>query len=212
MKTVMFTGDSITDCGRGRPIGEVYSLGSSYVSNIYTQMWAADQKSNVHIYNSAISGNTSRQLRERWESDVLAYPSDYIFILIGINDCWREFEAPMPLSSSVSPDEYKENVEYMIKASLEKGSKPVIISPYFLEPSKADPMRQKCDKLNEKLIGLTKKYNVPYIDLQGVFDKYMEKTHSYVLSGDRVHPKAIGAQVIANTIMASDVWKEIKSK
>lgn len=212
MKKVMFTGDSITDCGRGRPLGEITTLGGSYVSKIYIEMWAKDIESNVHIMNTATSGNTSRQLRERWESEVLAYPADYIFIMIGINDCWREFEAPIVLPSSVSPEEYAENMEYMIKAAIEKGSKPVIISPYFLEMSKEDPMRKKCDKLNQILVSLCEKYTLPYIDIQAMFDKFMEKKHSYVLSGDRVHPNPIGAQMIANAITESPVWQEIISK
>ena len=36
MKRVMFTGDSITDCGRARPLGDrAGNLGDSYVANIF---------------------------------------------------------------------------------------------------------------------------------------------------------------------------------
>ena len=213
MKSVMFTGDSITDVGRARPVGDrAGNLGDSYVANIFVQTWAKDPEANIKIMNTATSGDTSRTLRARYESEVLAYPADYLFIMIGINDCWREYEDPIFAHAAPSVDEYRENMEYMIKGALDIGSKPVLVSPYFLELYKEDPMRAKCDVLNGVLRELAKKYSLHYVDVQSVFDEYISKVSSYVVSGDRVHPKAIGKQVIAQTIMASDAWKEVMKK
>ncbi|MBR7083000.1 MAG: hypothetical protein IKI51_03180 [Clostridia bacterium] len=213
MKSVMFTGDSITDVGRARPVGDKAGmLGDSYVGNIFVQMWAKDPRANVKIMNTATSGDTSRQLRARFESEVLAYPADYLFIMIGINDCWREFEDPVLGVQAPSVDEYRDNMEYMIKGALDIEETPVLVSPYFLELYKEDPMRAKCDVLNGVLRELAKKYSLHYIDVQSVFDDYISKVSSYVVSGDRVHPKAIGKQIIAQTIMASDAWKEVMKK
>ncbi len=213
MKKVMFTGDSITDCGRARPLGDRAGyLGDSYVANIFVQMWAKDPKADVKIMNTATSGDTSRQLRARFDSEVICYDADYLFVMIGINDCWREFDDPVYASDAPSVDEYRENMTYMIEKALEKGTKPVLVSPYFLELSREDPMRAKCDKLNGVLRELAKKYSLYYIDVQSVFDEYISVLSSYIVSGDRVHPKAIGKQVIAQTIMASDAWAEVKKK
>ena len=213
MRSVMFTGDSITDVGRARPVGDrAGNLGDSYVANIFVQMWAKDPEAGVKIMNTATSGDTSRMLRKRFESEVLAYPADYLFIMIGVNDCWREYEDPIYAHAAPSVDEYRENMEYMIKGALDIGEKPVLVSPYFLELYREDPMRAKCDKLNEVLRELAKKYSLHYIDVQSVFDDYISKVSSYVVSGDRVHPKAIGKQVIAKTIMESPAWAEVMGK
>ena len=213
MRSVMFTGDSITDVGRARPVGDrAGNLGDSYVANIFVQMWAKDPEADVKIMNTATSGDTSRMLRARFESEVLAYPADYLFIMIGVNDCWREYEDPIYAHAAPSVDEYRENMEYMIKGALDIGEKPVLVSPYFLELYREDPMRAKCDKLNEVLRELAKKYSLHYIDVQSVFDDYISKVSSYVVSGDRVHPKAIGKQVIAKTIMESPAWAEVMKK
>lgn len=213
MRSVMFTGDSITDVGRARPVGDrAGNLGDSYVANIFVQMWASDPEAGIKIMNTATSGDTSRMLRKRFESEVLAYPADYLFIMIGVNDCWREYEDPIYAHAAPSVDEYRENMEYMIKGALDIGEKPVLVSPYFLELYREDPMRAKCDKLNEVLRELAKKYSLHYIDVQSVFDDYISKVSSYVVSGDRVHPKAIGKQVIAKTIMESPAWAEVMKK
>lgn len=213
MKSVMFTGDSITDVGRARPVGDrAGNLGDSYVANIFVQTWAKDPEAGIKIMNTATSGDTSRMLRARFESEVLAYPADYLFIMIGVNDCWREYEDPIYAHAAPSVDEYRENMEYMIKGALDIGEKPVLVSPYFLELYRDDPMRAKCDKLNGVLRELAKKYSLHYIDVQSVFDDYISKVSSYVVSGDRVHPKAIGKQVIAKTILESPAWAEVMKK
>ncbi|MCQ2436458.1 MAG: SGNH/GDSL hydrolase family protein [Clostridia bacterium] len=210
IKTVMFTGDSITDCGRTRPVGcGSGQLGDSYVGNIFVQTWANDPCADIKFYNSATSGDTSRRLRGRWNDEVLAYPADYIFIMIGVNDCWREFDAQPYEGNAPSPEEYRDNIKYMIETSLAANSQPVLVSPYFLDLNKNDGMRAKCDTLNGVLRDLAKQYDLDYIDVQSVMDAYLEKASSYYLSGDRVHPKAIGRQIIARTIQESPVWKRV---
>ena len=213
MKKVMFTGDSITDVNRGRPLGDrAGNLGDSYVANIFVQMWARDPDFGVKMMNTATSGDTSRSLRARFESEVVCYEMDYLFIMIGINDCWREFEDPVLGVNAPTVDEYRDNMEYMINTARAKGMETVLISPYFLELYKEDPMRAKCDTLNGVLRELAKKYSLCYIDVQTPFDEYISKVSSYIVSGDRVHPKAIGKQIIADAIMASPVWQKIMKK
>ena len=75
MKAVMFTGDSITDCGRVRPVGDrAGTLGDSYVGNIFVQMWAADPHADVKIMNTGTGGGTGRTLHP---DNMAAGPSSY---------------------------------------------------------------------------------------------------------------------------------------
>lgn len=213
MKRVMFTGDSITDCGRARPIGDkAGTLGDSYVGNIFVQMWAQDPHAGVKIMNTATSGDTSRSLRARFENEVVCYDADYLFIMIGVNDCWREFDELTEAENAPTDNEYRDNMTYMIERAIERGMKPVLVSPYFLELYKEDPMRAKCDRLNVILRELAKKYSLHYIDVQAAFDDYLSEVSSFIVSGDRVHPKAIGRQIIAQTITDSPAWKEVLGK
>lgn len=50
--------------------------------NVYLQ----NKISGIHIMNTAVSGNNSQALRERFAKDVLSYIADKVFILIGTND------------------------------------------------------------------------------------------------------------------------------
>lgn len=201
IKTVMFTGDSITDCDRARPIGDGFGkMGSSYVSRIFIDTWADFPEHNIHYLNSAISGNTTKMLLDRYDTDILAYNPDYVFIMIGVNDAWRHFDGSKFTQTLISPKQSGENVEKMITKTIAAGATPVIISPYFLDNNREDPMRKMVDEINDEYKALAEKYNIGYIDVQTVFDEYLKKSSSYILSGDRVHPKSVGISIIARTI------------
>ncbi len=213
MKAVMFTGDSITDCGRVRPVGDrAGTLGDSYVGNIFVQMWAADPHADVKIMNTGTGGNTSRDLLARLDGEVLCHKSDYLFIMIGVNDCAAEFYDRVYAANAPTVEEYRDNMEKIIGKALAAGTKPVLISPYYLDLNKKDPMRAKCDRINAVLRELCGKYSLHYIDVQGAFDDYLEKSSVFFISPDRVHPKAIGRQIITRTVMNSEAWREVISK
>ena len=78
---LLMIGDSITDCGRVRPVVDG-DLGNGYVGLIHAML-------------SATSGNTVRDLAACRQSDVLDLKPDWVSIMIGINDVWRQFDAPL---------------------------------------------------------------------------------------------------------------------
>lgn len=210
IKRVMFTGDSVTDCGRARPVGDgVGALGDSYVARLFTDTWADDPETNIRYFNSATSGNTSSQLLTRYDSDVLAYSPDYVFIMIGINDCWRNFDNPLITENQVTAEQTAENVEAMIKKTVAAGAVPVLISPFFADLNRADKMREKCDDINRRLRVLAGKYSIGYIDVQSVIDKYLEKATCFLIAGDRVHPTAIGKALISRYIYKQPEFRAI---
>src|SRR5690349_1984671 len=91
-KLVMI-GDSITDCGRARPVGEgpYEGLGAGYVALVDGLINAASPELRIRVVNMGISGNTVRDLKARWKSDVLDLEPDWLSVMIGINDVWRHF-------------------------------------------------------------------------------------------------------------------------
>ncbi len=200
-KTVLFTGDSITDCNRARPIGDGFGkMGNSYVSRIFVDTWADFPTHNIHYLNSAISGDTTKMLLDRFDEDVLAYHPDYVFIMIGVNDVWRHFDGHKFDTTLIYPEETAKNMEKMIVKVLETGAVPVIISPYFLDRNHEDSMRKMVDEVNALYKELAQKYNIGYIDVQTVLDGYLKTGSVYILSDDRVHPKSVGISLIARTI------------
>jgi lysophospholipase L1-like esterase len=150
--------------------------------------------------NSAISGNTTKMLLDRFDTDVLAYNPDYVFMMIGVNDVWRHFDGSRFTEVLISPKETAENMEKMILKTIATGAKPVIISPYFLDRNHEDPMRKMVDEINVYYKELAAKYNIGYIDVQAKFDEYLKNGSSYILSADRVHPKTVGISLMARYI------------
>lgn len=211
IKRIMFTGDSVTDCNRARPVGDgAGQVGDSYVANLFTWVWARNPENNLRFLNTATSGDTTRRLLGRFDEEVLAFDPEYLFIMIGVNDCWRYFDDCMVKPECHIPAEESEaNLEEMIKKTIAKGAVPVIISPIFFDLNRRDPMRAKCDELNERFSKLAKKYSLDFIDVQSVADKYLEKASSYVLTGDRVHPKAVGKALIADVIYGHPAFQKL---
>jgi lysophospholipase L1-like esterase len=139
-------------------------------------------------------------LLDRFDTDVLAYEPDYVFMMIGVNDAWRHFDGSKFSQTLIYPEDSGKNMEQMILKTLEAGATPVIISPYFLDNNHEDPMRKMVDEINAEYKALAAKYNIGYIDVQTVFDEYLKTGSCYILSGDRVHPKSVGISIIARTI------------
>ena len=207
---VMFTGDSITDCQRARPVGDgVGTLGNSYVGNLFCMTWAEKPECRARFMNSATSGDTSRQLLARFDDEVLAYNPNYLFIMIGVNDAWRIAELPVNTEVHISSEETAANMEKMILKAREKGAEPIILSPFFMDLDKNEFMRYHVDEINALYKKLAEKYSVGYIDVQSAIDKWISKASSYILSSDRVHPKAIGVSLIARTIFEHPVFRGV---
>lgn len=200
---LVIMGDSISDVERARPIGEGISgaLGKSYVATVDAMIKAEDPLSNIRIVNMAISGSTSDHLVKRWQTDVLDLNPDWVAVLIGINDVWRRFDCYLMSDIHISVAKYKENLRYMMSETLPRAKGMIMMSPYFIEANRLDAMRACMDEYREAMRLVTLEFGQTYIDLQSVFDKFLEKRHSSALSGDRVHPNQVGHMLIAKAFM-----------
>src|SRR5712664_4092770 len=82
---LVMVGDSITDAGRARPVGEGRgdALGKGYVMMVEALLGAVYPDQWIRIVNQGISGNTVRDLKARWQTDVLDLAPDWVSIMIG---------------------------------------------------------------------------------------------------------------------------------
>lgn len=211
---VMFTGDSVTDVNRARPIGDgPGKIGDSYVANIFCRLWAEYPHNKIRILNSAISGDTTRDVIRRFDTDIIAYSPDYVLIMIGVNDAWRRIECALANEVITTDEEVIENVSNMVKKCKENHIKPIFISPLYFDTNHKNAFRKYVDTIQSQIKGICAKEEIGYIDVQKQVDKYLNEidNNSYRLSGDRVHPQAIAKNLIASTIYSSKEFKEILS-
>ena len=200
--TLLFIGDSITDCGRGRPVGEGDGLGGGYVGLAASLMATHYPERHVRILNTGISGNRIIDLHERWDTDVLALAPDWLSIKIGINDVWRQFDSP-ELERQVTLDEYERIARKLIKRTEEalslKGL--ILMSPYVIEPDPDDPMRCRMDEYGAVVERLAGEYGATFVNVQKAFEEHLAHHPSESLCDDKIHPNLTGHMIIATCFL-----------
>lgn len=200
---IVFAGDSVTDMGSAQPVGEGLfdNVGHSYVRIIENMLSAWYPELRIRVTNSGISGNTSRDLLERFDRDVVSLKPDWVSICIGINDVWRQFDTPAMTDYAVYPEEYRANLVKMIEAVKGKVKGIFILSPYYMEPNRRDRMRKRMDEYTEICRVLSEEYGCTFVDFQKVYEDYCKVRHSTFIAWDRVHPNQVGATLMARAFL-----------
>ena len=200
---LLFIGDSISDYNRARPSGEVShdGWGGSYVADVGALLGCMYPELHIRVTNMGISGNQVRHLEERWETDVMEKKPDWVSVLIGINDVWRQFDSPLQTEEHVYPEEYEKTYGELIQETLPRVKGMILITPYFMEPNKADPMRARMDEYGAIVKKLAEKYGQTFIDLQAAWDELFRHMHPCNIAWDRIHPNHVGCVYIANQIL-----------
>ena len=204
--TLLFIGDSITDAGR-QPSGEAapwetdFGLGSGYVSKTYAWLQAAHPEAGIRVVNKGVSGNTVRDLAARWETDVTDVPPATLCVMIGINDVWRQFDSPLRPEISVEPEEYRATLNRLVVAARPLVKTIFLATPYFIEPNRNDPMRQRMDEYGHIVKDLASAHTATLVDTQAAFDQLLTHTHPTGLAWDRIHPGPVGHMVIARAFL-----------
>lgn len=198
---VLCIGDSISDCGRKFPVGEGNNnLGNGYVQLLHAMIDSDYPEKHIRVINMGFGGNTSRDVKARFETDALDFKPDYITLMVGINDAWRQFDMPYHKEIHVDTKEYAANVEWMIRQTLEHGIKMVLISPFFMNQNKEDAMRRQVTEYQQEMERLAKKYNIKYVNVQKEMDHYFTYNHYMVMANDGVHPNHVGHMIIAKAV------------
>jgi lysophospholipase L1-like esterase len=201
---LLMIGDSITDCNRSRPVGEAVGdgLGIGYVGLVNAFLTATYPEQRIRVVNMGTSGNTVRDLAMRWPDDVVAMNPDWLSIMIGINDVWRQFDTRLLTEQHVSLDEYIETLETLIRAAAQPRLKGlVLMSPFFIEPNPADPMRAMMDRYGAALRQLAGRCGALFVDSQAAFENIMTELHPMALAGDRIHLNLTGHLILARAFL-----------
>lgn len=201
--TVLFIGDSISDYERKRPVGEglFNAWGRSYVADAASLLCCMYPELQLRIINMGISGNQVRDLDRRWQTDVMDLKPDWVSVLIGINDVWRQFDSPQMPETHVPLEEFEATYEKLIKETLPHVKGMILMTPYFMEPNRKDPMRARMDEYGKAARRLAEKYQLVFVDLQEGWDRLFEHMHPCNIAWDRIHPNQIGCMYIAKQFL-----------
>ena len=200
---ILFIGDSISDFDRKRPVGEglFNAWGTSYVADVGALLGCMYPEMHYRVVNMGISGNQVRVLEARWQTDVMDQHPDWVSVLIGINDVWRQFDSPEMKEEHVSPEDYEACYERLITRTLPHVKGMVLMTPYFMEPNRQDPMRARMDEYGAIVKKLADKYHLVFVDLQDGWDKLFQHMHPCSIAWNRIHPNQTGHMYIAKQFL-----------
>lgn len=199
-QTLLFTGDSITDCGRARPIGAGGGLGAGYVSLVDSLLGAACPERGVRVLNTGTSGNRVTDLEGRWQTDILEPQPDWLSVMIGINDVWRQFDSALA-PGQVDLARYETTFRTILQQARPRLRGLVLMTPFYIEANPADPMRRTMDAYGAKVKELADEFDAVFVDVQAAFGRYLGHRPTQSLCGDRVHPNQTGHMVIARAFL-----------
>ncbi|MDD3334299.1 MAG: SGNH/GDSL hydrolase family protein [Eubacteriales bacterium] len=202
---LLFIGDSISDYERKRPIGEglFNAWGQSYIADVGALLTAMYPEEHLRVVNMGVSGNQVRDLDARWQTDALDLKPDWVTILIGINDVWRQFDSPEITETHVSPEEYRATYEHLIQRTLPSVKGMILMTPYFMEPNRQDSMRARMDEYGAIVKELAQKHGLLLVDLQAAWDRLFVHMHPCSVAWDRIHPNQVGCMYIAKQFLAA---------
>ena len=200
---LVFIGDSITDCERARPIGEGLfgAVGKGYVSLVEGLLGAIHPERAIRIVNMGSSGNTVVDLKARWQTDVLNLKPDWLSVMIGVNDVWRQFDLQRQSEIHVLPEVYARTLDEIIGQARPAVKGLVMMAPFYIEPNRSDAMRRRMDEYGAIVKETARKHDAMFIDTQAAFDDVLQHMHANAIAWDRVHPNIVGHAIIARAFL-----------
>ncbi len=195
--TVLFQGDSITDCGRAREANAVNGgLGGGYVTFIAARQLAARPADGLTFLNRGISGNRVVDLYARIKADAINLKPQLLSILIGVNDTWHEFGGQngvsVPKYERVYRDFLTEVREALPKVRF------VLCEPFVLNCGVVT--RDWIIEMDRRRVvtrKLAKEFKAVFVPFQTMFDKAVKEAPPACWASDGVHPTLAGHERMA---------------
>jgi lysophospholipase L1-like esterase len=200
---ILFVGDSITDCGRGRikpRWGADQHLGHGYVSMVHTALATAYPDYAIRTLNMGVAGDTVRDLAARWNSDVLLLRPSWLSVMIGINDVWQHFDS-FGVGVPITLDEFVRSLDHLVRQPRQSLDGLVLMTPYYLEGDRNDPMRSLMDEFGEAVRKVALTHNAILVDTQEAFEQIVPGLDPYGLASDKVHVSEVGHMIIARAFL-----------
>jgi lysophospholipase L1-like esterase len=190
-------------------------MGKGYPLLVKAEL-GADNPNEYEFINRGISGNRIVDVYARIKIDFINLKPDYASLYIGVNDAWHEINK----CNGVDTDKFEKIYSMLLDEVYEAcpDIKLFLIAPYVLEgtatcnteeiPDRLDRFIKDVGEKNAAVKRIAKKYNLPCIDLQQVFDEACKKAEPSYWTADGVHPTPCGHELIKR--MWLKTFEEVK--
>ena len=216
MKTILFQGDSITDCGRlrepsGNWIEKLYSATKNRISGAtelgpgYPAMVAKALGNDGYTYvNRGVGGDRILDIYARIVRDIIVVKPDVMSLLVGVNDIWHGFD----WNNGTGLKRFEKMYNMLFEELTEElpDTKFIILGAFALRGSATDNRPNQPDRYKFFKEGIAQvveieravaeKYGFKFIDLEEILNEEAAKLPEKALAEDGVHPTEKGHEII----------------
>lgn len=203
-ETLLFIGDSITDCGRREAASR--PLGCGYVRLVADMLTIREPRKKVSVRNRGVSGNNIEDLRNRWHDDVLEVAPNWLFVLIGINDLHHTLEGRADLAA----DQFEKIYDSLLRQTVQTlpTCNLVLIDPFYMscdqtEDSYRARILSAIPGYIEAVHRLSHRYKTRLIETHDLFQEQLKHHKLETFSAEPVHPNSAGHLLIAEAAYQS---------
>ncbi|GIF63496.1 lysophospholipase [Asanoa ishikariensis] len=202
-ETILFIGDSITDCSRG---ADKLGLGGGYVDAVATRL--RERGDDAVVRNTGIAGNRIAHLQERWQADVLDHAPTALSVYIGVNDTLVAFWEGRPTPPKLFEERYADVLAQAVAAGVPRI---LLVEPFYVDTEQAAApwargnafVREDLDRKRPIVRALAERFGAAFVPLQAPVDAAVAERGPAVLAQDGVHPSALGHRLIAERWLAA---------
>ena len=202
---ILFQGDSITDAGRD--YANPHNLGGVYPKYAAELIAKAYPETEFEFVNLGISGNQTKDLVERLQSDFIDIQPDLVSIHIGINDTWHRAPERTWIGDAVFEAQYR---KVLTEIKEKTNAKILIIEQFLLPVEDKAYFREDLDGKIDITRTLAREFADYYIPLDGLMAQACIGQSCYHWSEDGVHPNEYGSEFIGR--IYADAFKKIIAK
>lgn len=206
-QTVVFFGDSITDCGRRTE--EHAPLGKGFVRAAIGLITAKYPQRNIAYYNRGFGGNVCQQLLDRCDEDVIALKPDWVTVLIGINDLHCRYKNDL---ENLAPEGFAQTYDKLLsRISAKTGARLVLLDPFYIKvnPQAGTDQAQVMAVIGEYISvvdDMCVKYGAIHVKLHDIFQDHLSARPAEVFCPEPVHPNMTGHVIIAESLLRALRW------
>lgn len=204
---ILFQGDSITDWGRDR--NDIHNLGNGYPKYAAKLLTERYPDIDFEFINLGISGNQTKDLVARLDTDFIDIQPDIVSILIGINDTWHHAEQKDWIPNEIFEERYRT----VLTAIKEKTNAKIMMMEPFLIPTEDKAFfREDLAPKIEIIRKLAREFADIYLPTDGLLASAFIGDDPLSYAADGVHPTAKGAEFIGMLYCEyiSDIIDEMK--
>ena len=203
---LLFQGDSITDAGRDR--NNPHDLGQGYPKYAAAILKENYPEVDFEFIDLGISGDQTKDLVARLQSDFIDVQPDVVSIMIGVNDTWHHAADRSWIPNEVFEARYRT----VLKAIKEKtNAKIMIIEPFLIPVEDKLFFREDLAPKIEIIRKLAREYADAYLPTDGLLQSAFIGDDPLSYAADGVHPTAKGAAYIGELydLYVSDILEEL---